>query len=57
MRFSARLVLVLVLSLGAGLGVAYASSVPGDRASTEASLAELEKDPATRDLTAEAVKK
>lgn len=49
--------LVLTLALaGMGLGVSLAAT-PGDRASTEATLAELEKDPASKDVTADAVKK
>jgi hypothetical protein len=51
-----RFVLVLCLTLlSVGVGVALAA--PGDRSSTEATLADLEKDPATKELTADAVKK
>ncbi len=41
--------------IGVGVGVALAAQ--DDRASTEATLSALEKDPATKDITADAVKK
>ncbi len=45
-----------MLLVGPLLGIAFAAS-PNDRATTEAALAELEKDPTTKDTTADAVKK
>jgi len=52
--------LVLTLTFGpilVGVGVGVALATQDDRASTEATLAALEKDPAAKDITADAVKK
>lgn len=56
MRPLQRALVVSCLIFAPLLGVALAAA-PSDRAATEGALAELEKDPATKDSTAEAVKK